>query len=291
MTYQAQLTEWAHTYERRGWRIFPLRPGEKAPAVRDWEQWAARHRAADYVAMLKRGVFGIGIACGPSQLVVIDLDEPKSEEQARAGEYRNGQAYFDAVAHELGEDLPWWTYVQGTPSGGTHLVFTAAQGVELRNTSSQLAPMVDTRAAGGYIVGAPTRLAAGGVYTVRNDERPATLPAWLLTQLAPKPVPARGAKPVQLATGSRAGRYLTAALKAQGEHLRGAAQGQRNHVLYVSALSLSRFVTAGQLTAEELTEHLLAEAQPHIAAGAYTETEARKTIASGLRAGRAEVAA
>ena len=58
---------------RRGWAVFPCRPGDKRPAVPDWE-----HRACSDPERVGRywpsGQHNIGIACGPSRLVVVDLD-------------------------------------------------------------------------------------------------------------------------------------------------------------------------------------------------------------------------
>ena len=71
----------------RGWHVFPLRPGTKVPAVRHWEHeattdteqikelWSAELRRRDgwYVPEPRN----VGIACGPSGLVVLDLDLAK----------------------------------------------------------------------------------------------------------------------------------------------------------------------------------------------------------------------
>src|SRR3954451_23756708 len=78
---------------RRGWHVIPLIAGTKRPAVRDWEHWATcelgrirttwplvHESVGDNVAQARRGprrLPGVGIACGPSGLVVVDLDVPK----------------------------------------------------------------------------------------------------------------------------------------------------------------------------------------------------------------------
>ena len=65
-------------YSARGWRVFPLVPGEKRPAVTDWET-----RATTEAHRIRRcwgtGDYGIGIACGPSGLLVLDLDTAKPD--------------------------------------------------------------------------------------------------------------------------------------------------------------------------------------------------------------------
>jgi len=76
----------------RGWHVFPLRPGGKQPALhgedrcphsgpcRDthqgWEQRATTDPRR-IQACWRHGAYNIGVACGPSDLVVIDLGTPK----------------------------------------------------------------------------------------------------------------------------------------------------------------------------------------------------------------------
>jgi Bifunctional DNA primase/polymerase, N-terminal len=66
----------ALTAAERGWHVFPLVPDAKRPAVEDWEG-----RATTDPTRIRRcwsaGPYGVGIACGPSRLVVVDLDQPK----------------------------------------------------------------------------------------------------------------------------------------------------------------------------------------------------------------------
>ena len=76
MTHPSALLNAALAAADRGWHVFPLTPGTKRPAVRDWE-----NRATLDPDRIRRcwaaGLFNIGIACGPSRLLVLDLDVPK----------------------------------------------------------------------------------------------------------------------------------------------------------------------------------------------------------------------
>ena len=60
-------------HAERGWHVFPCLPGDKRPAVDKWEQ-----RALADLERVRRywpsGRHNIGVACGPSGLVVVDLD-------------------------------------------------------------------------------------------------------------------------------------------------------------------------------------------------------------------------
>ncbi len=61
----------------RGWHVFPLVPGEKRPAVRSWNERATTD--PDRITRCwTAGAYNIGIATGPSRLVVVDLDTPKT---------------------------------------------------------------------------------------------------------------------------------------------------------------------------------------------------------------------
>lgn len=64
-----------------------------------------------------------------------------------------------------------------TPSGGAHLYYRAPEGAELRNTCGRLGWRIDTRAHGGYVLAAGSRLSgpAGARYEVLRDQAPAPL--------------------------------------------------------------------------------------------------------------------
>nr|WP_328853386.1 bifunctional DNA primase/polymerase [Micromonospora globbae] len=264
----------ALAHAERGWHIFPLRPDDKRPAVRDWQA-----RATTDPARVRRcwsaGPYGIGVACGPSALVVVDLDTPKSP--AEGG--RDGLAVLADLAANHGARIAP-TYTVTTGRGGTHLYYRhPATGPALRNTAGTLGPMVDTRAHGGYVVAAGSTV-AGRPYTVDLDTDPAPLPAWLAALLTPAPLPPQRPVVVDLGTGRRAA-YLDAAIRRQVAEVTGAAPGGRNHALYRSAVALGQLVAGGALAEDDATAVLTDAA--HTAGLRPVETA--RTIASGLRAG------
>jgi hypothetical protein len=65
----------------------------------------------------------------------------------------------------------------------------------------------------------------------------------------------------------------------------GAPDDQRNASLFAAATALGQLVAGGALSAQEHERVLLRAAGRHIAVGAYSESQARRTIASGLRHG------
>lgn len=265
----------------RGWRVFPLTPNAKSPAVSGWEA-----RATTEPGRIQRcwssGPYNIGIATGPSGLVVVDLDLLKGDEPLPApwAFYQRGSDVLAELGRRAGaEQVP--TYTVTTGSGGTHLYYLHPAGVELRNTQGKLGPLVDTRAHGGYVV-APGSVVAGRAYPVAAELPTADLPTWLTAALTPAPLPAQAPVVVELG-GDRAGRYVAAAIDAQLRHLEQAAKGTRNHALYTSAVALGQLVAGGAIRAQDV-EGQLTQAAYRIG---LRPMETARTIASGLRAGAA----
>jgi len=289
---------YALTAVERGWHVFPLIPNGKRPALHGADRCprtgtcAGAHvgwerRATTDPATVERcwtaGPFNVGVATGPSGLLVVDLDTPKSGGTAPA-EWRlpgvvTGEDVLAVVCERAGEPLPYDTHTVRTPSGGRHLYFHAAEGVELRNTAGALGWLIDTRAHGGYVVAAGSVI-GGREYVTVHDVEPAPLPAWLVDALAPAPLPPQQPVTVELGSGRRAA-YLNAALSRNLDAIHAAPEGQRNRALYGAAVALGQLIAGGSLSEDEMTAALT---QAALAAG-QTETEAARTIRSGYRAG------
>jgi putative DNA primase/helicase len=108
----------------------------------------------------------IGVPTGRmSGLVVLDID-PKHSGPDSWGQVSAGQT-------------PIVTATTTTGSGGTHYIFQNP-GVSLKNSESEIAPGLDTRAEGGYIVAPPSNHISGGCYSWVSLIEPAVVPAWLL---------------------------------------------------------------------------------------------------------------
>ena len=275
------LMSYALACASRGWHVFPLAPGGKRPAIKQWEQ-----RATTDPDRIRRcwgtGGYNIGIATGPSNLVVVDLDIPKQATLDGDTIEATGADNFTELAADHGRPVPADTFCVGTASGGMHLYFAhPATAPGYRNTSGKLAPLVDTRAHGGYVVAPGSRITGSGTYTAHPADV-APLPAWLAELLRPAPPPTP-AGPIQLAVTDRASAYVTAAITRQTETIRDAARAGdgRKRALYYSAVALGQLVAGGAVTEGEITQILTAEAQ---AAGLFLGESAR-SIQSGMRAG------
>ncbi|MGW7691023.1 bifunctional DNA primase/polymerase [Streptomyces asiaticus] len=267
----------------RGWHVFPLIPGDKRPAVRAWEE-----RATTDPERITRcwasGPYNIGIATGPSGLVVLDLDTPKSEQDTPPAEWAapgiaNGEDVLSAVCEQHAQPYPHQTYTVRTGRGGIHLYLSAPAGEEMRNTAGKLGWKVDTRAAGGYVVGAGS-VVNGRAYTVVHDAPAAPLPGWLAQLLRPAPLPPQQPVTVPLAT-DRHGAYLRRAVKDELARVTSSPADGHNNALYLASVALGQLVAGGELAEHDVTEWLAAAA----AQVGQSDREARRTIASGLRAG------
>ncbi|GAA3498981.1 bifunctional DNA primase/polymerase [Streptomyces prasinosporus] len=269
----------------RGWHVFPLRPGTKRPALHGektctrtgpcadghlkWEQRATTDQARIRAAW-SRAPFNVGIATGPSGLVVVDLDVPKDKGSSDAP---CGAATFAALCERAGHAVPT-TYRVRTASGGTHLYFTTPDGVHLPNTAGTVAESVDTRAAGGYVVAAGSIVTAGR-YEALNAAVTAPLPEWLLGILRPAPACLAGPLRPPAVDGSRA---AVAALEAECATVAAAPEGLRNTTLNRSAFKVGRFVAWG-----DLPRHVAEDAfQAAGEAAGLTAAECRTTIRSAL---------
>ncbi|MFG3266884.1 bifunctional DNA primase/polymerase [Streptomyces bobili] len=159
---------------------------------------------------------GYGIACGlpPHHLVGVDLDTKSGTDSTTA--------LRELALHHLFTIPP--TVVVLTPSGGRHLWLTGPPDLVVPNSAGRLAPGIDIRGAGGYLVGPGSRTEHGVYATAPGTAHlvPAPCPRSLLRLLLPPP----------RVTSPRAG----------GAHGRGLVQfvlaahrGQRNTRLYWAA--------------------------------------------------------
>ncbi|MER6247220.1 bifunctional DNA primase/polymerase [Streptomyces griseorubiginosus] len=247
----------------QGWAVLPLRPGDKRPALhgedvcpgigdcagghRKWEE-----RATIDPDRIRRAwgdlAFNVGIATGPSGLVVVDLDMPKRKSSV---DTPNGVTTFRALCERAGQAVPTTRTVR-TAGGGVHLYFAAPPGARLGNTAGRLGKRIDTRAWGGYVV-APGSLTPTGAYAIVNDVPPAPLPEWLCARLTVR----QASRALTAAPSAvRASSYAASGLNAETAAVRQAPEGERNATLLRAARALGRFVAWGDLPREQVEEAL-----------------------------------
>lgn len=294
----------------RGWAVFPIRPNRKTPPAlhgesacdgrgvcsaghQGWEQRATTDE--DTIrGCWRTGDFNVGIACGPSGLLVIDLDLPKPDRpmppEWRADGCETGEDVLAVLAERADEPFPIETFTVVSPSGSRHLYFVRPAGADLHNTAGRhgrgLGPLIDTRGIGGYVVAAGS-IVGGAPYRIAYDTTPMPLPAWLTEALSrpePTATPSTANVDEMLAQVRRRSAYAASALRNALDQLLATRDG-RNNALNTAAYSLGRLVGAGLLP-RELVEQALTDAACAIGLDRDPPAgQVARTIRSGLDAG------
>jgi len=240
-----------------------------------WEQLAVSDpdRIARYWPSDRHNV---GIACGPSRLVVLDLDahEELPAEWRELPGVNDGRDVLAWICDAAGMDWPS-THTVATPSGGWHLYFAAPEAPVIRNSVALVGPQVDVRAAGGYVVGAGS-VVGGRAYELIYDDEPASLPAWIARLLEPRPERVHGVN--QFTPSGQPGKRLEGLLRT----VAAAKPGTRNVTLHWAACRAAEMTAAGLADERDVAAQLLASA---VAAG-LPETEAMRTITSAMKGTR-----
>lgn len=252
-----QVLAGALSVARRGWYVFPC--AGKNPRIKDWPNKASVDEKTVKTWWERWPDSNVGVACGPSGLWVIDVDDD------------DGRAWVAQA------DLPATLSVR-TGSGGEHYYFQ--RGDHLLGNTAKRVPGIDTRGDGGFVVVPPSiHPETGQAYEWGPRSRIADVPGRLVEIFGqPREVQRVAAPyvPTQVPDS-----YGQAALEGECAKVSGAAEGQRNETLNVAAFNLGTVVGAGLLPESVARSDLHAAA---MAAG-LDETETLKTIDSGMRAG------
>jgi hypothetical protein len=222
----------------RGFAVFPLKPRGKVPlgslvphglkeasrdpaVIRDW--WRREPKA------------NIGIVTGGGHFV-LDLDD--------AG----AVSWFANACGRHGAPKTLTTRT----SRGLHVFF--ACGAEVPNSTGRLAPGVDVRGKGGYVVAAPSVHPSGAVYTIARDLPIAEAPQWLVDEAMPpppQPMPEPGPMPAWRCEDAK-----LLAIPGILSLVANARQGERNRITFWAACRFSEMVRDGLIT-QRLAEELL----------------------------------
>lgn len=142
----------ARMYGALGWRVAPLAPGSKVPAIAEWQKRASSDSAtiAGWWESSSYAACGVCIVTGrESGLWVLDVD------------VANGKPGLDtlrALLREHGVDQLPETVVARTPSGGYHYYWSYPATADIRNSASnRLGPGLDVRGEGGQVNAPPTK--------------------------------------------------------------------------------------------------------------------------------------
>jgi len=226
----SELRDAALDYATCSWHVFPLLPRGKKPLT----QRGFKDATSD-VELVRAWWEGspsanIGIDCGRSQLIVVDVDGPA------------GAAAWGELCERHGAVTTLQAHT-GRADGGRHFYFRT-KGTPPR--SRRLALKLDTRADGGYAILPPSVHPSGRRYAWENVREPMPAPDWLLEAMAPPPPSPIGERR-ELQPGRYATAYGRAALEGLADEMLATDEGARHDRLVRLAVRAGRFVAAGEL--------------------------------------------
>lgn len=129
-------------YTANGWAVLPVRPGSKVPMIARWQDQASADHAQVRGWWQTHPKAGIGVHCGLSGLVVIDVDPRNGGNETLARlQAERGYLWSEGCA------------IARTGGGGDHFVFAAPEGVRL---PGKLGPGVDLLHGDRYFIAEPT---------------------------------------------------------------------------------------------------------------------------------------
>lgn len=164
-----KMLDYCHYYISNGYPIFPIAPSTKIPLLSRENGGNGVYDATTDREQVDRWwnetpFANIGLATG-SRVDVLDVDS-----------YAGGE-------EELMKHEPLTVAVEAmTPRGGSHLFFAPSE-IPLKN-KARVAPGLDIRTFGGYVVAAPSSLKGIGKYTWKteplNGQVLPTVPQWMI---------------------------------------------------------------------------------------------------------------
>lgn len=208
----------ALAYAESGLAVHPLTPQGKKPLLKKWPEKATRDTETIHQWWRDHPQANIGIVTGSkSGIFVLDVDEK-----------HNGLSELQTLTDIYGE-LPE-TPESCTGSGGRHFIFQHRDGI--RNSAGKVAPGIDIRGDGGYIVAPPSIHPNGNAYewaTAPGTVDIAPAPGWLI---------ALAEQPTQAPTVAPDGSIL---------------EGTRNSALFALACDMRRQGKRPQQVAQAIT--------------------------------------
>ena len=250
--------------------VFACGP-DKRPVTQHGFHDATRDAAEIRLQFSSPGAAMIGVPTGQGAgFFVVDLDVKNGAQ---------GLEWLAANEHRLPR-----TRRHKTRSGGQHMLFTWPEGRTIRNSASRVAPGVDVRGNGGYIIAPPSP-----GYEIADATAPVPAPAWLLELIDPPAaasVPALRPEPAPRTAGDGT-RYGLTALDNECQAILSAPDGGKHDALNRAAFSIGGLVAAAEL-AEGPAYAALASALAGIRHRCDDFRAAEKTLHDAFRAGIAK---
>jgi len=267
---QTENADVALALAKSGQRVFPCDARKRPMAKWTTEASSDPEIVEQFWARAPDALVGLvtGISSG---ILVVDLDVDRETGEAR------GEESLEAIG--LGRLLTDPSLVRvRTPSGGLHLYF-AMPDAPLRNSVGRLAPGIDTRGEGGYVI-APGSVGPAGAYRPECEIDWRALPP-IPADLLEKLTGGRGAAQAPSSADAGNTAWAEAAIESELARLRETPPGRRNDQLNASAFAIGQ-VAAGAGIDVAGPRHRLCAGGIEIGLDAR---EVAATVESGLMAG------
>ena len=238
--------------QSRGLHIFPVAPLNKTPhrLAGQWGETATNDIGKILHFWTQVDPYAnIGVACKPSELLVIDLDKAKEPWNLRGSEWAylhdvygmfvSGEDVFDemmfkATTSVMQEALA--TYTVRTGSGGLHLYYQWPAHWPKISQASPIKGVVDVRGNGGqyggYVLAEGSVTDSGPYVSMDVPQGPQIAPEWIRKLVAEKPAQPK----IHRQTGIR----QPGAISWSGlvDSVRNAGEGNRNNALLWAARAM-----------------------------------------------------
>lgn len=219
-----EMYDTARLYAERGWAVFPVK--NKRPLIAWKDGSTTDPDAIDNMPWDE--ATGIGLDCGKSGVVVIDID------RLEAIPVLADALGFDPTADD--------TVIAKTGRGGYHVYYQAGDKA-VRNSASKVVPGIDVRGDGGYVVLPPSEHESGQRYQ------------WTTPTTNIRPIPEkvvelfnyREEKPTTPPPSVSHEKWGLAALAAEAHEVESSQPGRRNEQLNTSAFRIFGIVKGGHL--------------------------------------------
>lgn len=170
-----------------------------------------------------------------------------------------------------------------TRSGGFHLLFNVPPSRTIRNSQSKLAPGVDVRGEGGYVIVPPSP-----GYEIQDDTMPADMPGWLLDLIDPPQAPRVAPTPAPRRESGHSSRYGMNALDDECQAIMAAGFGSQEHTLNAAALKIGSLVAGGEIERGFALASLISAASgmpSQAGRPAWSSEEIRRKVERGMADG------
>jgi hypothetical protein len=246
------IREAAQDAAARGFAVFPV--DGKRPLLA-WRTESSTDPEA-VTSMGWEAATGIGVDCGKSGLVVVDIDDLDAVPELAT------QLGWDATADE--------TLISRTGRGGMHLFYRAGS-TEVKNSASRVVQGIDIRGSGGFVVIPPSSHESGRPYEWLNAFDPAPIPERMVELFN-----YREERVVEQGTVVLHEKWGFAALAAYAHDIENSPPGTRNESLNRCAFLAFGIVKGGHLL-YEVAEARLRHAGLHVG---LSSSEVEKTLSS-----------